>query len=465
MTIKEKRFGAFITRGAQDWQIFQRRDGFARVTLGGVWEPSDGMVNGIGEVYARAVREDDGSEAVRWRKAVMLPGKSWECALELPQGGLYRIETGLMENGAPFCPFPVGRRGDTRVHIGVGDLFVIAGQSNAVGYGRGVAEDPPELGVHILKNSEQWSLAVHPLGDSTDSVTPENYAAQNVGTSPFLTFGREVKRRTGLPVGLLQTAYDGQNIRKWKPDGSGELYDLMCRRVRQAGGDVSAVLWYQGCSDAIEDIAQEYEAAFREFVEAFRTETGLTALPFLTVQLNRHKDSGGGHMDDTWATVREAQRRLAHTMEQVSVVPSQDLELSQGDGLHTSSAGNVILGRRLAGLWWENQSLTVPTLAPEAVEAHWRNGSVEVLFANLRGSLVLPRVPGDRPFFTLRSGVETIPCTVRVTPDNTVELRPAESGTLPLVVSGGREANPCMHPPRDDRTGLPVLAFDGLRIT
>lgn len=464
MSGKEKRFGAFITRGAQDWQIFQRRGGFARVTLGGSWEPSDEMANGIGEVYARAVREDDGSPAVRWRKAVMLPGRSWECTLELPQGGLYRLETCLMENGAPFCPFPVGRRGDIRVHIGVGDLFVIAGQSNAVGYGRGTAEDPPELGVHILKNSGQWSLAVHPLGDTTDSETPEDYSPQNVGTSPFLTFGREVKRRTGLPVGFLQTACGGRNIRKWKPDGSGELFQLMCRRVRQAGGDVSAVLWYQGCSDAIDDIAQGYEAAFREFVEAFRTETGLTALPFLTVQLNRHKDSVGGHMDDNWALVRDVQRRLAHTMEQVSIVPSQDLELSQGDGLHTSSAGNVILGRRLARFWWENQSLPAPTRAPEAVEAHWRDGVVEVSFDNLRGTLVLPRIPGDRPFFTLRSGGETIPCAARVTQDNTVELRPAESGTRPLLVSGGREANPCMHPPRDDRTGLPVLAFDGLRI-
>lgn len=41
---------------------------------------------------------------------------------------------------------------DTIHHIGVGDLYVIAGQSNAAGYGKDSIYNPSEIEVHLLRN-------------------------------------------------------------------------------------------------------------------------------------------------------------------------------------------------------------------------------------------------------------------------------------------------------------------------
>ena len=62
------------------------------------------------------------------------------------------------------------QRGDTRQHWGVGDVWLIAGQSNCAGYGKDPVEDPSELGVHLLGNDLHWDLATHPLNDSTNSL-------------------------------------------------------------------------------------------------------------------------------------------------------------------------------------------------------------------------------------------------------------------------------------------------------
>ncbi|HCQ00632.1 MAG TPA: hypothetical protein DIT99_08015, partial [Candidatus Latescibacteria bacterium] len=84
--------------------------------------------------------------------------------------------------------------------MGVGDLWIIAGQSNAAGYGRGPALDPPELGIHILKNEEVWDVAAQPLNDTTRSTHP-NLEQANPGHAPYLRFARDLKSALGYPIG------------------------------------------------------------------------------------------------------------------------------------------------------------------------------------------------------------------------------------------------------------------------
>jgi len=67
-------------------------------------------------------------------------------------------------------------RGDMIHNIGVGDVFVVAGQSNAAGRAKNPVEDAPELGVHLLRDSGVWDLATHPLAlsirDTLRTTTP-----------------------------------------------------------------------------------------------------------------------------------------------------------------------------------------------------------------------------------------------------------------------------------------------------
>jgi hypothetical protein len=184
-----------------------------------------------GKVYARIVREDSGENIIWWTMAKELGERKWTVTFQnVPAGGLYRIETCLMRPLQDNIEWAL--RGDMLHHIGVGDVFVIAGQSNSVGFGKDSIYDCPKLGVHLLKNNGKWDLASHPLGDSTDTVHPENTDCANPGHSPYLAFAKRLKKELGYPIGLVQTALGGSPLKEWNPAEKGTLYQCMLAKIR-----------------------------------------------------------------------------------------------------------------------------------------------------------------------------------------------------------------------------------------
>lgn len=331
--------GAKIISGPQPWQVIQRGpDGLAVVTLTGTL-----ITDTPAYVEVRVASETDGSSVpgCDWQNAEMLSDVDWQITLNIPTGALYSIQTRLRKIG-----FEWRFAGDKIQHIAVGDVWVIAGQSNAVGYGHGIVTDPPAFGVHMFGLNEVWRLATHPIFDSMDAKHPANYDDGWVDVSPWLAFGKEVMERAGVPVGLIPAALGGSPLRAWDP-GSGEafLYDNMVELIEAAGGSVAGMVWYQGCTDADsndDEIAGSYLTRFTRFVDAFRSRYG-TNLPIITAQLNRvmyYPEESNKY----WSIVREAQRQAPKAIPNVAVVPTADLSLS--DGIHTSAIGNVTLGRR-----------------------------------------------------------------------------------------------------------------------
>ena len=175
--------GVFIRFGPENWQIFQQAHGFACIRAGGEYVIPEAREIASPVVYVRILREDSGIEVLGWQRARLLPGEKWETELTVPAGGLYRLETTLLDEGDPVLEW--GVRGDMRHHLGVGDLYVIAGQSNSAGYGKEPAYDPPELGVHLCRNNLHWDLASHPMNDSTDSAHPPIWKAATPGPAPI----------------------------------------------------------------------------------------------------------------------------------------------------------------------------------------------------------------------------------------------------------------------------------------
>lgn len=243
-------YGVSIRKGPSDWQICQTDGRGAELHLEGTWGYDSPVPHAA--VMVRVVRESDNMPVVNWQRAYMVGTHddrqgSWELDLFVPQGGLYRLETGLDAGWDRKAVWLT--RGDLRLHIGVGNLFVIAGQSNAAGYGRDPAWDPPALEVHSLRNNGRWDLAVHPLNESTDAADRPNAEGGVGGTSPYLAFGRRYAAESCLPVGLIPTAMGSTEISQWLPDVPGGLHKNMMYRIGAAGGRVAGILWYQGCSD------------------------------------------------------------------------------------------------------------------------------------------------------------------------------------------------------------------------
>ena len=141
-----------------DWQIVQQdASGFAGLNLLGRWFADEAAAGQACLVEVRVVAGDTGvalSSSLDWQAASTESNGLWYISLRIPAGGLYRLETRCRSSVQLDREWSL--RGDMRHFWGVGDLWVIAGQSNSAGYGRGAVYDPPELGLHLLRNSGHW---------------------------------------------------------------------------------------------------------------------------------------------------------------------------------------------------------------------------------------------------------------------------------------------------------------------
>jgi hypothetical protein len=400
--------------------------------IAGRWVAKEGFgvhLAAGGQVQVRLVSQETGApreERFDWQPAETRDDGTWSAILDgIPAGGPYRLETRFSPKGNKLGEWSM--RGDMRHFLAVGDLWIVAGQSNAVGYGRAPAADGPEIGLHVLRQNGHWALAAHPLHDATGTIFPANRENYNAGHSPFLHFARVLRRETGIPIGLIPAALGGSPLEAWHP-GRGPLFRNLLAMVRHAGGRVRGMAWCQGESDSEPGMAETYLERFLEAVDGWRRALDRPDLPILTVQLGRYHgrdripgreepdDPAGassapgtaaavpvsrrppaGKEDAEWSMVREAQRTAARLRKNLTVIPALDLPLD--DTIHFGTAGNLVLADRLARCaLGAAYGRPVEHRAPDILEAAMRGDQVlELRFGPVTGRLDTYRPVSD-PF-------------------------------------------------------------------
>ncbi|MEW6750649.1 MAG: sialate O-acetylesterase [Candidatus Latescibacterota bacterium] len=454
--------GAIVESGPADWQIVQRDGrGLGQFALAGRWvSPTPGKV----EVrLADEATSAPLTPQLDWHAVETRPDGTWGAVLaDIPAGGLYRLETRFHTEDNPAAEWSV--RGDMRHHVGVGEVWVIAGQSNSAGYGRGSVLDPPELGLHVLRNSEQWALATHPLNDSTDTRHPVNREGGNSAHAPHLHFARLLKQALGCPVGLVQTALGGSPLGQWNPgEGDAALFHNMVHCVRLAGGKARGVVWYQGESDASPELGATYAERFVHAVRCWRQALDLPDLAVVTVQLNRVTTPATPEGDLGWSLVREAQRRVPRLERGIAVVPAVDLPLS--DQIHTSPAGNLILGERMARAALQTVYGVPQTWRAPEIRRAWRAGdgvAVVLEFDHVQDRLEALDLTTHG--FRVESEGAVVPIgAVRYPGGNVVRLLLEGPLAGPAAVHAAWGVNP-PPVPVDVQRQMPILAFHGVPI-
>lgn len=379
-------FGVTIEQGPMDWQIIPR-DGnnVGSVTIRGTWRTLDADFSIQGRIVDERTQMPVTCD-LDWRDAEMDPANArFTLTLDsIPAGGLYRLETRLRR---PTAPDRRAMRGDCIHHLGVGDLYVIAGQSNASGTGKGAVTDGPQLGVHLFANDERWKLATHPIEDATGTHHPITITSVFHGHSPWLAFGKHVYARTGIPVGLIPTALGGSPISQWITD-SGEpgcLSENLMDMVTKAGGRVAGVLWHQGESDAVPEAIDLYARRFEKWVTWLRRALGNSKLPIITGQIN-----GWIYPQQEpclWTRMREIQRSLARRIDHVTMAVTIDCPLS--DEIHNSAASNVMIGERYGDLALEHiYGHRIQAGFPEPAQIRFTDAGrrgLEIRFINIMG--------------------------------------------------------------------------------
>ncbi len=468
-------YGITLISAPSDWEILQQKGGKARVPLRGSFQMFPAAMD-VGVERAvplvRVMREDDNMTVLPWTAAEHYScGENFqgtfETEIEIPAGGPYRIETSL-ETKSTLPDLTWLYRGDCVLHLGVGNLFIIAGQSNSSGYGRDFCMDPPSMDVHLFRNRNLWDIASHPMNESTFAGSPPNEEMGVPGVSPYLSFGKTYARLTGMPVGLIQTSLGGSPMERWKP-GNGDLYRNMLDKIRRTGGKYAGILWYQGCSDTSPGAAEHYLDAFREYAESVRKELGYE-IPIFTMQLNRQIN---GVNDECWGMVREAQRRAAKEIPGVFILTTTNLSLC--DGIHNTAQANVALGEKLAKqcAWildgqeeYQPPELVHTEKASEKEREEFQlEGSgiwLKLTCAHVKNCFLVYSGMGKDSGFILtdREGeVEILHIRGNRENKNCLYLELAREVKEDAELSFAWQADPVKLPPVDEVTYLPLLSF------
>lgn len=464
-------YGVTITAGITPWQIFQQgEDGTARIHVSGKYRcvhlsqevpiVFDYVEGRNVKILSRVALESTGESVIPWTPCRVIDGETWEITFDhVPAGGLYQLETYMEYEGWDGLSVT---RGDMIHNFGVGDIFVIAGQSNAGGRAKGPVEDEPELGVSVLRTSAKWDLATHPLGETTESVHVGHYENHNPGQCPWLHFAKILKHTLGYPIGLVPCSYGGSPLRWWNPEENGALFTNMMEMLADYDIHPKAMLWYQGEAEGFENSAETYLSRFTAFVGHVRQALHQPDLPFLTVQVNRCTQESNETLDRQWGMVREAQRQAWHTIPHVTVVPSTDVALY--DFIHNSAQGNLVIGERcaraaLAEIYHQKIEWEAPE--PEKVTLESPD-TVTVRFSRIRNWLNPYEVPAAQLPFNAQDDTglldvksyETLPDGLKITFDRPLGENPRLHGIWRM--------NPGLVP--WDCMRMPLLSFYGVPI-
>jgi len=253
------------------------------------------------------------------------------------------------------------------------DLWVLAGQSNMQGAGVITRSYEPNPKVMVYDLGGEWIPAVPPthrllnskaaifkqlLFKSDVTLTEQNWPQRVAdfrvkpwgGVGPDLAFAESIAGATGRNIGLIPCAFGGTSMAQWSPadrdKGGASLYGNMLDRIREVGGQIKGILWYQGESDGGNpETAAAFEPTFLNIVDSIRRDTGKPDLPFIYVQISRYALENN-NLAANWEIVREKQRLAAAKRRNLWVVPAIDLPLD--DLIHIGTPGQERLGRRMA---------------------------------------------------------------------------------------------------------------------
>ena len=180
--------------------------------------------------------------------------KSFTGPAEMIAGGWYRLEVRCLNNGVTVAAGGVEP-------IGVGEVFLVAGQSYAGGTNDEqlkVADPQGRVSAYDWKTN-RWQIAHDPQPHVGD------------GGTIWPPLGDLLVPILRVPVGFVNVSVGGTSTRQWMPEG--DLHKQMVAAGKVVGS-FRAVLWQQGESDVIEKTTIEVyvknmirirEAAAREW--------------------------------------------------------------------------------------------------------------------------------------------------------------------------------------------------------
>jgi serine/threonine protein kinase len=307
----------------RDYQVYQRRSRLrGEVAVAGRTRPA------CDRVEVRLLGKSlDGQLPDQWHTLAVDPKtRKFSGTLPTNAGGWYRAEVRALKDGQVVAQAAVA-------HVGVGEVFVGAGQSNSTNCGPERVR--PQSGMVASFSGNDWQPADDPQPGVHDG---------SAGGSYWPAFGDALYAKYHVPIGIASTGHSGTSVNQWHP--SGELFRWMVTRMQQLGrGGFRAVLWHQGESD-VGMPPEEYARRMTAVIRASQRVAGWE-IPWFVAQVSYHNPG-----NPSFPGIRQAQKQL---WDSGVALEGPDTDQLTGDnrdnggqGIHFSPKGLQAHGRQWA---------------------------------------------------------------------------------------------------------------------
>ena len=200
-------------------------------------------------------------------KGAQIQNGRFSGSLQLATGGWYKLSVRFRKSVQD--PILLGEA--TVGQVGVGDVYITAGQSNSVNFGQPKQKSLENLCVYF--DGKQFTPAADPMPD-----------AVGVGGTPWPILGDMLSRTTQAPVCFRSATTNYTRIKEWVPSTTGRTDGQIERLVERAKwfgpAGIRAVLWVQGEADAddpgklLPTPPAEYERDATSMIEFSRKQLG-----------------------------------------------------------------------------------------------------------------------------------------------------------------------------------------------
>jgi hypothetical protein len=252
-------------------QVFQRGKGdLAAILIEGTVSDKADVIEAMADLVPTAKR----GTPIKW-VAVTPQGQKvsgkFTGHLTLPAGGWYQVSVRARSGTRTVAEQAVDK-------VGVGEVFVTAGQSNSANFGNPRQTAKDERVVYF--DGKGFVPAQDPIPGGCGG-----------GGSPWALLGDRIAASQQVPVCFRSASLNWTEVAAWLPPST-ELYKNLSSCVRVFGKDgVRAVLWHQGESDTlVKTSAETYCERIKTIVEALNKDAGYQ-LPWLVAKASFHPGS------------------------------------------------------------------------------------------------------------------------------------------------------------------------------
>jgi hypothetical protein len=303
-----------LIEGIQSWQVFPRQGQVGEISF---------RASGSGELVAELFRAGDQNPILRREWSIVASNPTQLVLSEVPVGGEYTLRFRLGERQVEFR------------HLLVGEIWLVGGQSNAVGTSH--RPEKPSPGVHYLRD-HRWGEGADPLFPPIFPLPPgeTHVAAWRRGAQRYYEL-------TGIPVGLMGWAFGGVPMSRFWDTDIREMPDFK-PLVAAHGRGASVYLWYQGESDANTAGISVYRERLAAMAAAIRRYAANPDLLMVVVQLS-FRSEPSGHETPYYGRICEQQRQFCAQDPRSILIPA--MPYPHLDVVHLDFEGYQALGNRV----------------------------------------------------------------------------------------------------------------------